>query len=69
MSASPRFDSTYAMKAALWEETKGKLRALVAIQGSYHSMGEHTHEGQRFAELKAEVERFIEYVNDNALAD
>lgn len=45
-----------ALKAMLWEEAKGKLRALVMVQGSYQSAY------GRFEELDETVEKFIKEV-------
>lgn len=49
-----------AMKSVLWEEAKGKLRALVALQGSYQSNDESRSE--TFVELDVQVEKFIKHV-------
>ena len=51
------FDIEAAMKATLWEEAKGKLRALVAVQGSYpaHTAGRM----DRWQEAETRVEAFI----------
>ncbi|AKF13280.1 hypothetical protein PHIN3_13 [Sinorhizobium phage phiN3] len=53
-----------AMKSMLWEEAKGKLRALVAVQGSYQS---GTGDDYRFVELDVQVEKFIKHVEGWAL--
>ena len=45
------------MKAMLWEEAKGKLRALVAVQGSYFGLADSADRWQRAAKA---VEAFIE---------
>lgn len=46
-----------AMKSVLWEEAKGKLRALVAMQGSYVSAKEdETH----FEDAQIAVDEFID---------
>ena len=52
------------MKAMAWEEAKGKLRALVGIQGSYPSTAER---GSRWEDLSDLVERFIVAVEDDGL--
>lgn len=56
-----------AMKAAQWEVAKGHLRALVVMQGSYHSGGMPTREAARFEALSKAVEAFIESVEDEGL--
>ena len=48
-----------ALKSMLWEEAKGKLRALVAVQGSYQSDTGNTN---NFVELDVQVEKFINHV-------
>ena len=53
-----------ALKAQAWEEAKGKLRAVVALQGCYRS---GVLRGDRWEALSAEVGRFIKEVEDNAL--
>lgn len=63
-------DTIYtALKAAAWEEAKGKLRALVAIQGSIPSRNVTDTETPRWEELSARVEAFIGDVEDNALQE
>lgn len=38
-STNQKFDLAAALKGQQWERCKGELRAMVALQGSYHSMG------------------------------
>lgn len=45
-----------AVKAAAWEEAKGKLRALVALSGQNPASEEGT---ERYERIKGKVERFI----------
>lgn len=46
----------------LWEEAKGKLRALAAVQGSYQSETGHT---ERWEACEAAIEKFItDFEND-----
>jgi hypothetical protein len=58
-------DLLVAMKLAQWEEAKGKLRALVALQGSMPSGDPSTM--RRFEELGLKVEAFITEIEDEAL--
>lgn len=51
------------MKASVWEEAKGKLRALVAIQGSYPN-GTQT---QRWKDIEDLTEEFIRDIEGNGL--
>lgn len=65
-----KWDPVLALKGAAWEEAKGKLRALVAIQGSFSSVliGDETNlERQRWLDLSAQVEDFIRDVEDEGL--
>lgn len=57
-----------AMKSAQWEEAKGKLRALVALQGSYPS-GVDPNTMDRFERLSMKVEAFIAEIEDAALQE
>jgi uncharacterized protein HemY len=56
----------FALKAAAWEDAKGKLRALVALQGAYDSTAER---GERYKQLGEAVNAFIEQVESNALQE
>ena len=58
------FNIDYAMKAQHWEITKGHLRAMVSLQGSYSSGGEF----EAYGKLETLVEEFITAVEDNELA-
>lgn len=51
------FSPDGALKRMVWEEAKGKLRALVAIQGEYFRMDDQN--ADRFEEIKRRVEKFI----------
>jgi hypothetical protein len=57
------------LKSILWEETKGKLRALAAAQGSYSSTADshRTYIWQKL--VTAAVEEFITKIEDNALQE
>ena len=59
------------LKAVMWEEAKGKLRALVALQGSYKSYEMGETEGAkvrtRFDEAGKAVEDFIAHFEAHAL--
>ena len=54
-----------AAKAIIWEEAKGKLRALVALQGSYTS-GENT---DKYEKIDIEVEQFINHIENHGLQE
>jgi len=56
-----------AMKVAKWEEAKGQLRALVALQGSNPSGDPSTM--HRFQDLSVKVEAFIAEIEDEALQE
>jgi hypothetical protein len=56
-----------AMKAQTWEEAKGKLRALVGIQGSIPSRPVGDESKARWEELSDRVEEFIRGVEDDGL--
>lgn len=60
-------DYRVPLKYMLWEEAKGKLRALAAVQGSYPSGDPET--AKRFEALTAKVEAFIKEVNDEELQE
>lgn len=72
-STNQKFDLAAAMKGQQWERCKGELRALVAMQGSYHSATLPSHpqsdEMNRFDALRAATESFIEGVEYNGLAE
>lgn len=53
-------DHISSMKAAMWEEAKGKLRALVALSGS--SSGDRSPPYQAVGEM---VEQFIKEFEDS----
>jgi hypothetical protein len=55
------------MKLAMWEEAKGKLRALVALQGSY--FGGDTHQTKKWEDAEAAVNQFIEDFEGNGLQE
>lgn len=57
-------DTRVPMKYMLWEEAKGKLRALSAVQGSYPALSGNT---EKWQQLDASVEEFIKLVEDNEL--
>ena len=56
-----------AMKAQLWEEGKGKLRALVAVKGSVPSRSVGDESEQPWEALSKQVEAFISTVEDYGL--
>jgi len=54
-------------KATLWEEAKGKLRAMVAAEGSSVGRG-LTDDGRfHFQVIEEEVDAFIAVIEDNEL--
>lgn len=57
------------LKAQQWERTKGELRALVAMQGSYSTGGEDADEYERWKALEERVEAFIREVEEDGLDD
>lgn len=61
------FNIEAAMKYTLWEEAKGKLRALVCVQGSYESA--NLGEDDKFELLGEQVELFIKSVEDEGLQE
>lgn len=63
MSDDPRTP----IKAMLWEEAKGKLRALAAVQGSYESTD--TGRTERWQKCEAVIEDFITAFEDYALQE
>jgi hypothetical protein len=58
MTSRPTHDAVQIVKAVLWEEAKGKLRALVAAEGSRYSTPE---KGEPFKHevISEEIEAFI----------
>lgn len=72
-STDQRFDLAAAMKGQQWERCKGELRALIALQGSYHSAAlpgqKESHEMERLHQLTEVVNEFILEVSDNALCE
>lgn len=72
-STNQSFDLASAMKGQQWERCKGELRALVALQGSYHSASPpgqpESYEMARFSEFKAAVSAFIKECDDNGWAE
>ena len=55
-------------KAKLWEEAKGKLRAMVAVEGQCSSHGpEHAIHRDRWLDAEAAIEKFVRDFEDNAL--
>jgi hypothetical protein len=58
-------DIRVPLKAVAWEEAKGKLRALVALQGSY--FGEVPENINRWKDLDKAVSEFIRHVEDYGL--
>lgn len=55
------------MKAQAWEEAKGKLRALVGIQGSIPSRAVGDEAEAPWVDLSRRVEAFIEDIEGDAL--
>lgn len=72
-STAQNFDLAAALKGQQWERVKGELRALVALQGSYHSGGPPSappsHELARLRTLKAKVEAFVKDIESEGLAE
>ena len=62
---STKYDPFIAQKAALWEEAKGKLRAMIAVDGSKID-GDRDEEG-RYSHMIIEeiVEAFIKEIEDD----
>ncbi len=63
------WDQKYAMKNAHWEQAKGHMRAMVAIDGAMHS-GNHGMDPEkknRFEIVSDAIETFIKDFEDNAL--
>ena len=56
-----------ALKGATWEEAKGKLRALVAIQGSVGGRAVSDTSEWKWEALGRQVESFIHTVEDAGL--
>lgn len=56
-------DHISSLKAMVWEEAKGKLRALVALSGSGKERLPD------FQKVEAAVEKFIREFEDNALQE
>lgn len=55
-------------KAILWEEAKGKLRALVAVEGQCGAHNpEDKHRRERWREASEAVETFVKDFEDNGL--
>ena len=61
MSDTQHLSSMIAVaKAQLWEEAKGKLRAMIAVEGQCSgSAPEHQHHRERWRDLGAAIEAFI----------
>ncbi len=64
MTREEQDNTRYPIKAALWEEAKGKLRALVAVQGSYSGL---TDSAEKWERAGFAVEDFIKAFEDNGL--
>lgn len=58
-----KYELDLMIKGQQWEITKGHLRALVHMQGSYVSEGSEP--SRKFTELSRLVENFINEVEDN----
>lgn len=56
--------SMETLKALLWEEAKGKLRAFAAVAGSYPSTAG---EGEKWREIDATIEAFCRDFEDRGL--
>ena len=55
-------------KAKLWEEAKGKLRAMVAVEGQCSSHGpEHERHRERWRDAEAAIDVFIRDFEGNGL--
>lgn len=59
------FMPDYAMKALAWEDAKGKLRGVVALQGSYVNGTNF----EQYNDLNKRVEDFIKDVEHHALQE
>ncbi|WP_288806313.1 hypothetical protein [uncultured Novosphingobium sp.] len=61
-------DRIRVAKAQLWEEGKGKLRAMVAVEGQCGSHNRAHHEQRRrWREAQDRIEEFIRRFEDDAL--
>ena len=65
MAERNEFSIKDAMTAQLWEEAKGKLRALVHVQGSYYSMTDDA--SFRWQDLEKRINAFIKDIEDDGL--
>lgn len=68
MQAEATTSAIRIAKAQLWQETKGKLRAMVAVEGQcypHEKLHEHHRERQRAAE--AAIDAFIGSFEDEGL--
>lgn len=54
-------------KAVLWEEAKGKLRAMVAVQGACEGGAEGQDSRAHYDRVKAEIEMFIIRLENSGL--
>ena len=61
---SERVDTIRIIKAQLWEEAKGKLRALVAVNGSARGSDDYTPE---WPVVEGAVEAFIKSFEGDGL--
>lgn len=59
-------DLIRVQKAQLWEEAKGKLRAMVLVEGQVPSVG-YQDNIERYREAEKVIEKFIENFEDNGL--
>ena len=62
----PLFMIDVALKSQQWEITKGHLRAMAAMQGSYQG-GRHESRCETWETLQKMVEDFIEAVENGGL--
>lgn len=58
-------DPHAAIKAMLWEEAKGKLRALASVQGSYPA--NIFERGEQYEKSNSKIEEFIQEFEEEGL--
>lgn len=63
-----KFDGIGLAKAIIWEEAKGKLRALIAADGSQVTDGSQVaSEDEKYGRLEVAIDDFIQLVEDHGL--
>lgn len=68
MTGMTRSEAIGIAKAQLWEEAKGKMRAMVAVEGQCSSHGESDgHRRVRWRTAQTSIETFIRQFEDEGL--